>query len=96
MTRGYTVDYGTGSGFGMDHASRWAPGVPIKSIIKVFMPRNTLPVATFRCESCGYLESFAAPEFASRRQFGLRAMFVVVTIVAVALGILGIIIRILE
>jgi hypothetical protein len=90
MTRGFTVDTGGGGGgWGMDHAAKWAPGHPIKSFIMILAPFRSTPVATFRCEACGFLESYAGPEFASKRQFSLRAMLVTFTIVAIAMGLLA-------
>ena len=92
MIRGFTVDMGTGDWtLGARHVSNWAPGAPIKSFLfKTWVPRNSLPIGTFRCPSCGYLESYASPEFASKaqRQFSLRAMFIAITLIAVVLGIL--------
>jgi hypothetical protein len=49
--------------------SRWAAGVPQKSFwtgIKSIPENAVIPVGTFRCESCGFLESYARPEFAAR------------------------------
>lgn len=97
MMQGFTVDMGTGDmTLGSRHVGKWAPGAPIKSLLfKTKVPRNSLPIGTFRCHSCGYLESYAGPEFASKsqRQFSLRALFVVFTVVAVVLGIFVTIIR---
>ena len=50
-------------------ASQWAPGSPKKPPFFWFtiVPDETiLPVGTFRCNSCGYLEQYARPEFAWR------------------------------
>jgi hypothetical protein len=58
MTEGFILD-------STDHArlqSEWIEGPPDKSrwmgTMKV-KGRARLPVATFRCSKCGYLESFA-------------------------------------
>jgi len=97
MMQGFTVDMGSSDmTLGARHVGKWAPGAPIKSFIfKTKVPRKSLPIGTFRCESCGYLESYAGPEFASKsqRQFSLRALFVAVTVIAVVLGVLVTIIR---
>jgi hypothetical protein len=89
MTRGYSVDIGSGTTAGMDHVERWVPGRAVKSVLAILRPRNALSVATFRCESCGYLESYARPEFESKRQFSLRYMLIVFTIIAITIGIVA-------
>ena len=90
MEQGFTVDMGAGDMLlGTRHVSKWARGAPLKSLLfKTFVPRDWRPVGTFRCESCGYLESYAGHEFASKpqRQFSLRSLFIVVTVVALVLG----------
>ncbi len=96
MTRGYTVDVGPGSWAGADYLSRWAPGILTKSFIRIWAPRNSIPTATFRCSSCGYLESYAGPEFGSKRQFSLKALFLAFTLVAVVLGFLVTIARLVD
>ena len=95
MVRGFTVDMGTGDmTLGARHVSKWAPGAPIKSFLfKTWVPRNSLPIGTFRCSSCGYLESYASAEFASKRQFSLRDLFLAITLFAFVLGILVTLIR---
>jgi hypothetical protein len=49
-----------------------------------------VPVGTYRCTACGYLESYARLEFAptARRQFSLRELFYLMTAVALLLGLL--------
>ena len=93
MEQGFTVDMGTGDfTLGSRHVSKWAPGAPFKSLLfKTKVPWHSLPIGTFRCTSCGYLESYASEEFASKsqRQFSLRSLLVFVTVVAVALGIVA-------
>lgn len=38
----------------------WQPGKPEKSFWKGLKKKKTrYPIATFRCEDCGYLESYA-------------------------------------
>ena len=39
---------------GAPEESRWGIGVKLKA-------RLQLPISTFRCTKCGYLESYAAP-----------------------------------
>lgn len=94
MERGFTVDMGTGDvlNVGARHVSKWAPGAPLKSFLfRTWVPKNSLPIGTFRCATCGYLESYAAPEFASisNPRFSLRALLIFVTVVAVGLGLIG-------
>jgi hypothetical protein len=95
MVQGFTVDMGTGDfSIGSRHVSKWAPGAPVKSFLfKTWIPASTLPIGTFRCASCGYLESFASPEFAGKRQYSLRDLFIAVTAVAIVLGIIVTLIR---
>jgi len=57
MERGFIVDDSHASQL----VSRWAAGEPKKSMwtgLKV-EKKDVLPVATFRCSKCGYLESYA-------------------------------------
>jgi hypothetical protein len=61
-------------GFVMDNThggrlvSQWAAGQPEISFWQgTKMPEEKLiPIGTFRCSSCGYLESYAMPEFAAK------------------------------
>jgi hypothetical protein len=60
MDQGFTVD---DSHLGM-RASHWAPGAPRWSFwTGIKKPAEQVPVATFRCSICGYLESYARQEF---------------------------------
>jgi hypothetical protein len=94
MARGYTIDSGPGpAAFSADHASRWSAGPPIRRILKMRVPRGSLPIASYRCTKCGYLESYADAEFESKQQFSLRVLFIAVTIVAVVLGLIVSLIR---
>jgi hypothetical protein len=44
----------------------WAPGVPQGSFwTGTKLPDGSLPIGAFRCASCGFLESYAGPEFAA-------------------------------
>jgi hypothetical protein len=92
MEQGFTVDMGAGDMLvGARHVSKWARGAPLRSFFfKTWVPRDWLPIGTFRRASCGYLESYARPVFASKTQtqFSLRSLFVLITIVAVVLGLI--------
>jgi hypothetical protein len=49
--------------------SHWVPGAPRKSFwvgTKVPDKEALIPIGAFRCSSCGYLESYARPEFAAQ------------------------------
>ncbi|HVT27026.1 MAG TPA: hypothetical protein VHE81_03305, partial [Lacipirellulaceae bacterium] len=75
------------------YLSRWARGAPARSFLfGIWLPRELLPTRTYRCTSCGYLESYAREEFTRSWQswrFSLRTLLIVVTIVAVVLGFLA-------
>lgn len=58
MDAGYLAD----STYGGYKRQSWSPGTPQRSIwtgLKVDA-QQSLPVSTFRCPQCGYLESYAA------------------------------------
>jgi hypothetical protein len=59
MKRGFLLDYSDGS----HYAANWIEGIPEKSQWgakdSVKIPRARIEVATYRCSSCGYLESYA-------------------------------------
>jgi hypothetical protein len=61
MDPGFVVD----NTYGGRIVTHWAPGRPEKSFWTMTKrPRGEqIPIGTFRCQSCGYLESFARPEF---------------------------------
>jgi hypothetical protein len=63
MEQGFVVDLIPGGRL----VSQWAAGVPRKSWwTGTQLPDDGLvPVGTFRCASCGFLESYARPEFAA-------------------------------
>ena len=51
--------------------STWEEGVPEKvgwlfRQIRKVPPYKSVPVAIFRCLACGFLESYARPEFAAK------------------------------
>ncbi len=64
MERGFIVDQSHGAMY----PSTWAAGEPQRSFWTVTkMPPESFAVGTFRCSSCGYLESYARPEFATKK-----------------------------
>jgi hypothetical protein len=64
MAQGFVVDFHQG---GARRVSSWVAGAPQKSFWRgTTAPDLTgVPIGTFRCETCGFLESFARPEFAA-------------------------------
>lgn len=64
MVRGFLADFN----YGAVGVGTWVEGPPQKSFwtgTKI-EPRKKLYVATFRCKSCGFLESYARKEFAPK------------------------------
>ena len=59
MVRGYLLDR-THGGFGM---GTWLEGPPVRSGWSV-RPRleHSIPIVSYRCTGCGYLELYARPE----------------------------------
>jgi hypothetical protein len=64
MTQGFVVDFHQG---GSRRVSSWVEGAPQKSFWHgtTAPDMKGLPIGTFRCEGCGFLESFARPEFSA-------------------------------
>ena len=72
MIQGFVLDL-AGEGGGV-FVSSWAPGAPKTSVLKLFWgliqqptgikTQERIPIGTFRCSVCGFLESYAAAEFA--------------------------------
>ena len=64
MEQGFVLD-NTSSG---RVVSQWAAGTPLKSFwTGTKLPAiELIPIGTFRCSACGYLEAFARPEFAAQ------------------------------
>jgi hypothetical protein len=57
MEPGYVID----TGYGSLGVPKWISGEPVRSIwtgLKV-RGKEQLPVKTYRCRRCGYLESYA-------------------------------------
>ena len=48
--------------------SQWVAGAPVKAFFgHTKLPeQKPVPIGTWRCTSCGYLESYARPEFGAR------------------------------
>lgn len=60
MEQGFLVDHGNANS---SLVSIWASGRPKKSVWQVTKIEDAIPVGTFRCSQCGFLESYARPEF---------------------------------
>ena len=58
MNPGFLLPY---SKYDQSHATHWVEGVPQKSMWTGISVRKkvVIPVVTFRCSSCGFLESYA-------------------------------------
>lgn len=57
LESGYVLDRRAG---GKYQLSIWSPGEPKKSLFKtVKANKGAVPVRTYRCGDCGYLESYA-------------------------------------
>jgi hypothetical protein len=64
MKQGFLVD--KRGGFSRE-VSEWAEGAPEQSFFGASAPsEKRIPVGTFRCAKCGFLESYALPEFAAQ------------------------------
>jgi len=60
MEQGFVADK---AHFSMPEMQTWVEGAPERSVwtgLKL-KDREVIPVMTFRCERCGYLESYAPP-----------------------------------
>jgi hypothetical protein len=65
MEAGFVPD----ANYGGYTRGQWAEGEPRKSFwtgLKVDQ-YNLIPITTYRCPNCGYLESYAMPEAASEK-----------------------------
>ena len=65
MAQGFTVDWHQG---GQRRVTSWVEGAPEKSFWHgTSVPEEKcVPVGTFRCSGCGFLESYARSEFAAK------------------------------
>jgi predicted nucleic-acid-binding Zn-ribbon protein len=61
MVQGFVVDFAAAQAV----VSSWVEGPPEKSVwYGTKVPQaKCIPIGTFRCAACGYLESYARPEF---------------------------------
>jgi predicted nucleic-acid-binding Zn-ribbon protein len=63
MEQGFVLDNTQGT----QGVSQWAAGAPQKSFWTGMKSTGTkIPIGTFRCASCGYLEMYAREEFAAK------------------------------
>ena len=67
MVQGFIIDW---QGRQLSRVSNWVEGAPGKpSWFGQIVPapaEKRIPVGTFRCSACGFLESYAHPEFAAK------------------------------
>ena len=65
MMQGFIFDRGDG---GLRRVINWVEGAPEKAFwtITKVSKEKCVPVGTFRCSVCGFLESYAHPEFAAK------------------------------
>jgi hypothetical protein len=60
MEQGFTID-------SRNQPNYWVQGVPaVSALFGVTFEAQPIPIATFRCTSCGYLEAYARYEFAPK------------------------------
>ena len=71
MDQGFVID----NTYGAALVSQWMKGPPkaakffgkvLATIVKTPKPADLIPIGTFRCSACGFLESYARPEFAAK------------------------------
>jgi hypothetical protein len=64
MVRGYVLDF-TPLG---NRVSKWNDGPPNKAgwAAGILDSTSQIPIGTFRCQSCGFLESYARAELAAK------------------------------
>jgi hypothetical protein len=65
MQPGFLLDRGHHNQLGDTH---WVEGAPVRSFWKGLKVKGrlVLPVVTYRCESCGFLTSYARPSTAGK------------------------------
>ena len=65
MAQGFIADHHDGN---RQYVSTWVEGAPEKSFWhSTSAPADKrVPVGVFRCSGCGFLESYARPEFAAQ------------------------------
>jgi Domain of unknown function (DUF6487) len=64
MEQGFVLDFT----YGTRLVSQWVPGAPEKVFLIGIKIPKMIPIGTFRCVSCGFLESYARPEFAAQKK----------------------------
>jgi hypothetical protein len=72
MVRGYLLDR-THGGFGM---GTWLEGPPVRAgLFDVLRPHleRSIPIVSYRCTGCGYLEQYARPELVEELDRGKSA-----------------------
>ena len=64
MEQGFVLD----TTYGGAIVGQWSAGAPVKSFwTGTKTPAGEpIPIGTFRCSSCGYLEAYARKEFAAK------------------------------
>jgi hypothetical protein len=64
MEQGFVLDLTYGS----QRVSQWVEGPPQKSFWTTTRApaEKQVPIGTFRCEQCGFLESYARSEYAAK------------------------------
>jgi hypothetical protein len=64
MVQGFVVDWSQGGG---RRVSSWVEGAPAAAFWHGTHvdEDKCIPIGVFRCAGCGYLESYARPEFAA-------------------------------
>lgn len=64
MQQGFVID----NTYGARIVSHWAAGAPRKSFwVGTKLPEEQqIPIGTFRCPTCGYLQSYARNDFAAQ------------------------------
>lgn len=62
MVQGYVEDRADSQVF----TSHWISGLPVKEILSGIKSKSKrIPIGTFRCRSCGFLEFYAREDFAA-------------------------------
>jgi hypothetical protein len=63
MVQGFVAEFM----YGGAEIERWSQGLPKKGwLAGIAPPGISVPIATFRCEVCGYLESYARKDFSPK------------------------------
>ena len=64
MEQGFVVD----NTYGGRVVSQWVPGAPNRSFwTGTKVPEDgSIPIGVYRCQGCGFLESYARAEFAAK------------------------------